>query len=80
MNESPVPSTSEPLEAALTSADDRLHLSHWLPPQNGIAPRIRIGQRWVNVLWALPIGTAALIALIAIAQSLRELPGVTAFI
>ena len=46
MNESPAPSASEPLEAALTSADDRLRLNHWLPPQNGIVPRIRIGQRW----------------------------------
>ena len=80
MNESPAPSASEPLKAALTSADDRLRLNHWLPPQNGIVPRIRIGQRWVNVLWALPIGTATLIVLIAIAQSLRGLPGVTAFI
>ena len=80
MSESPAPPTSEPLEAALTSADESLRLNHWLPPQNGIVPRIRIGQRWVNMLWALPIGTAALIVLIAIAQSLRELPGVTAFI
>ena len=77
MTESPAPPAYEPLEAALTSADDRLLLNHWMPPQAGIVPRIRIGQHWVNVLWALPIGTAALIALIAIAQSLRELPGVT---
>ena len=80
MTESPAPPAYEPLEAALTSADDRLLLNHWMPPQAGIVPRIRIGQHWVNVLWALPIGTAALIALIAIAQSLRELPGVTTFI
>jgi hypothetical protein len=32
------------------------------------------------VLWALPIGAAALVVLIAAAQSLRELPGVQAFI
>src|SRR5665213_4412802 len=70
----------EPLEAALTSADDRLLLSHWLPPQAGIAPRVRIGTRWLSVLWGLPIGAAALIILIAVAQSLREIPGVEAFI
>ena len=74
------PSTPEPLEAALTGADDRLRLNHWLPPQTGIVPRIRIGQRWVNVLWALPIGAAVLVVLIAVAQSLRELPGVKTFI
>jgi sulfoxide reductase catalytic subunit YedY len=50
MSESLEPTASEPLEAALTGADDRLRLSHWLPPQNGIVPRIRIGQRWINVL------------------------------
>ena len=74
------PMTPEPLEAALTRADDRLLLSHWLPPQAGIVPRIRIGRRWIGMLWALPLGATALIILIAVAQSLRELPGVTAFI
>jgi hypothetical protein len=67
MSESPAPRASEPLEAALTAADDRLRLSHWLPPQIGVVPRIRIGKHWINVLWALPIGAAALIVLIAIA-------------
>ena len=72
--------TPEPLEARAHRADDRLLLNHWMPPQAGIVPRIRIGQRWVSTLWALPIGAAALSVLIAIAQSLRELPGVKAFI
>jgi methionine sulfoxide reductase catalytic subunit len=80
MTEDPAQPAYEPLEAALTGADDRLRLNHWLPPQNGIVPRIRIGKRWVNVLWAVPIGVTALIVLIAIAQSLRELPSVQAFI
>ena len=70
----------DPLAARLTGADDRLRLSDWLPPQWGIVPRVRIGSRWVSTLWALPIGAAALVILIAIAQSLRELPGVQAFI
>src|SRR5579864_2010391 len=77
------PSTTgapEPLERALTDADDRLRLDHWMPPQAGIIPRVRLGQRWISVLWALPIGTAALVVLIAVAQSLRELPAVKAFI
>lgn len=51
-----------------------------MPPQRGIAPRIRIGRRWYNTLWALPIGAAALLCLIALAQSLRELAAVAAFI
>ena len=74
------PSTPEPLEPALTQAGDRLLASHWMPPQTGIVPRVRIGQRWISVLWALPVGAAALMVVVAIAQSLRELPAVKAFI
>ena len=74
------PMSPDPLEATLSGADDRLLLSHWLPPKEGIAPRVRIGRRWISLLWAIPIGAAALVVLIAVAQSLRELPGVKAFI
>lgn len=70
----------EPLRASLSDADDRIRLNHWMPPQQGIFPRIRIGQRWFNTLWCLPIGAAALLCLIALAQSLRELASVTGFI
>lgn len=81
MNEpSSTPGAPEPLERSLSDADDRLLLNHWMPPQAGIVPRLRLGQRWISVLWALPIGTTALVVLIAIAQSLRELPAVKSFI
>ena len=74
------PMTPKPLEGALNGADDRLLLNHWMPPQTGIVARIPIGERWFSVLWAVPIGTTALIFLIAAAQSLCELPSVKAFI
>jgi methionine sulfoxide reductase catalytic subunit len=74
------PPSPEPLRAKLSDADDRIRLNHWMPPQQGIFPRIRMGSRWINTLWALPIGAAALLCLIALAQSLRELPNVLAFI
>jgi DMSO/TMAO reductase YedYZ molybdopterin-dependent catalytic subunit/thiosulfate reductase cytochrome b subunit len=74
------PPSPEPLHAGLSDADDRIQLNHWIPPQQGIFPRVRIGRRWINTLWALPIGAAALLCLIALAQSLRELPSVAAFI
>jgi hypothetical protein len=76
----PAPSLAEPLRAEISDANDRIRLNHWMPPQQGIAPRIRIGQRWINTLWGLPIMAAALLCLIAMAQSLREYPGVEAFI
>ncbi len=44
----------DPLAASLSAADDRVLLSKWLPPSEGIVPRIRIGQRWYNTLWLIP--------------------------
>jgi len=70
----------DPLEQTLTIADDRVRLSHWLPPQAGVMPKIRFGQRWVSMLWAVPIAFVALIAGVALAQALRQLPSIQAFI
>ena len=42
------PRSPEPLRATLTDADDRIRLNHWMPPQQGFAPRIRIGQPLVQ--------------------------------
>jgi hypothetical protein len=73
-------SPHDPIASTLSAADDRITLTHWLPPREGIVPHIRIGQRWINLLWALPVGAVTLILLIALAQSLRELPGIQEFI
>ena len=70
----------DPIEGNLTSADDRVRLNHWLPPQTGVVPRIRVGQRWINSLWAVPITFVLLVLAVAIAQALRELPSVQNFI
>ena len=69
-----------PITPTLSAADDRITVSNWLPPRDGIVPRVRIGRCWISTLWAIPIGAAALILLIALAQSLRGLPSVQAFI
>ena len=74
------PPRHDPIASTLSAADDRIVMSEWLPPQEGIVPRIRVGRRWVSILWALPIGAAALVLVIALAQSLRELSSVQAFI
>jgi sulfoxide reductase catalytic subunit YedY len=79
-NPSEITPSHDPLTPPLSPADDRIRLSDWIPPREGIIPHIRIGQRWYNTLWALPIGVTALILLIALAQSLREYPEVRAFI
>jgi methionine sulfoxide reductase catalytic subunit len=70
----------DPIASTLTTADDRIVLSDWTPPREGIVPRIRIGRRWISILWAIPIGAAALVLVITFAQSLRELQSVQAFI
>lgn len=64
----------------LAGADDRVRLNAWLPPRAGVVPRIRIGQRWINTLWILPLGFASLVLAVATAQALRELPAVQAFL
>ena len=51
--------------ASLTTADDRILLNYWLPPQSGIVPVIRLRTRWYSVLWALPIGRVWVPALAA---------------
>ena len=70
----------DPVEASLSPADDRVRLNHWLPPQTGVVPRIRIGQRWVNVLWALPIAFVLSVIGVVIAQALRQVPAVQEFL
>ena len=81
----PMPTNSnsfpvEPLRAKLSDADDRIRLNHWPTACEALQARRRNGRRWNNTLWGLPIAAVALLCLIALAQSLRELPGVEAFI
>ena len=54
-----------------------IRLNTWMPPQLGIIPHIRIGQRWINILWSIPLIIVLLIPAIAIAQQLRTMPGDT---
>jgi len=70
----------DPLEISLSPADDRVRLSHWMPPQAGVMPKVRIGRHWVNLLWALPAAFVILIVAIALAQALRQQPSVQAFL
>ncbi|HZQ78154.1 MAG TPA: molybdopterin-dependent oxidoreductase [Acidimicrobiia bacterium] len=52
-----------------------------LPAAQGIPPRVRIGRdRWLNLLWLLPVGFVLLLAAVAAAQGLRNMPAVQRFI
>ena len=68
------------IAASLSGADDRVLLNHWLPPQVGVVPVIRIGRRWVNVLWLLPIGFLLAVIGVALAQAARDFPAVRDFL
>ena len=69
--------------ARLRRGEDVVHPDAWagaIPAASGIAPRLRLGRRWFNVLWLVPIGFVVLLGAIAAAKGLREMPGVQAFI
>jgi len=73
----------DPLAADLTSAGAGIKLGEWdryITSRRPIVPHIRIGKRWINILWAeLPIALGLTIP-IAVAQGLRNIPVVEAFI
>ena len=66
----------DPLEAQIARAHDEVVREEWAPARYGIAPHIRIGKWWFNVLWLLPIGFVALILASGVAIELRSLPAV----
>jgi sulfoxide reductase catalytic subunit YedY len=70
----------DPVRTNLAPADDRVRLNHWLPPQSGTTPKVRIGQVWISVLWAIPIGFVLLVAGVAIALAVRNVPVVKDFV
>ena len=52
-----------------------------LEDKRAIAPRIRIGRdKWVNLLWLIPIGFAVLLAAVAVGKGLHNMPAVQTFI
>ena len=75
---------SEPVRgfprASLSRADDAIRLGHWLKPQAGVMPRIRVGRYWIKVLWAVPVFFVLLVLAVAVAQALRQLPSVQEFV
>lgn len=51
-----------------------------LPAQYGVAPRVRVGRtKWFNLLWLVPIGVGLLIAGIAVARGIVDVPAVRGF-
>lgn len=73
----------DPLEGALTGAPDTIDVPEWaggIPQVGGVPPHVRVGNRWVNLLWLLPVVAAVAIVAIAAAQGLRATKPVQNFI
>jgi methionine sulfoxide reductase catalytic subunit len=68
------PRQRDPLEAHLSKASGSIRPSSWLPPQWGEVPRIRLGERRINVLWAIPLAFVILVLGVAVCQGLYETP------
>jgi methionine sulfoxide reductase catalytic subunit len=68
------------LKDELPYAVDHVHLDPSAPPQAGVVPHLRIGNRWFNTIWLIPLGAVLLVAAIAISRELRTYPAVEQFI
>ena len=66
------PQPQDSLEARISKASNSIDAATWLPPQWAQIPRIRIGKRWVNVFWILPIAFVVLVLGIAVCQGLYD--------
>ncbi len=85
----PTPATDEFPEilrsyrSELTKKSEDIIDADWagsIPAQYGVAPRIRIGRtKWFNLLWLIPIGFVLLVAAIAVARGVRDIPAVQDF-
>lgn len=82
VDQRPLPGAGS-FRSELTQGEDHIERPTWaggIPPAHAIAPRLRVGHRWFNILWLIPIGVVLLIAGIAVAQGIRGIPSVQHFI
>ena len=83
------PVTPDPLERELVpylnegSPDGRIVVRDWaggISQQRARAPSVRLGRRWVSLLWLLPIVVVGLVVAVAVAQQLRTYAWMQSFI
>ena len=77
------PGALQEFRRTLKQPEDTIDPHTWagsVPDARGTAPNVRVGRdKWFNLLWLLPIGFVVLVAAVAVAQGLRELPAVQSF-
>jgi sulfoxide reductase catalytic subunit YedY len=78
------PAAVDEYRARLSRGENVIDPETWagaLPAAEGVPPRVRIGrERWLNLLWLLPVGFVVLIVAVAAAKGLRNIPAVQRFI
>ncbi|MGH9049307.1 MAG: molybdopterin-dependent oxidoreductase [Acidimicrobiia bacterium] len=70
----PAPDPLERHLATRAAADHGIAVDNWaggIPEKMAEVPQVRVGRRWVSMLWLIPLGLIGLIVAIAIAQHLR---------
>jgi methionine sulfoxide reductase catalytic subunit len=73
------PADPDPLELQIAKSHDSILPQHWTPPKAGVVPHLRIGKRWFNVLWLIPIGAVVAILAAGVAHEVRDFPIVKEF-
>lgn len=73
---------SEPdrFDRKIPESHDSVMPERWASPRAGVIPQLRIGKRWFNVLWLIPVAISGLVIAAGIAHELRALPVVNEFI
>jgi DMSO/TMAO reductase YedYZ molybdopterin-dependent catalytic subunit/thiosulfate reductase cytochrome b subunit len=84
MTEREAPPAAAPnVRAELTRGEDTVDVATWagsVPAATGVTPRVRLGSKWFNLLWLLPLGFVLLLVAVAVAKGLRQMPAVQEFI
>ncbi len=79
----PAPTVATSLRLGLTPGGDAVDVATWagsVPAATGVAPRVRFGRKWFNLLWLLPLGFVLLLVEVAVAKGLRQMPVMAEFI
>jgi sulfoxide reductase catalytic subunit YedY len=81
----PDPAAGGPVgfRAGLSRGEDTVDVATWagaIPAASGVAPRVRVGSRWFNLLWLLPLAFLLLLICVAAAKGLRDTSSVQEFI
>jgi thiosulfate reductase cytochrome b subunit len=77
------PTPRRDFENRLPRTSETIDIAEWaggIPQVGGTPPHVRLGRRWVNLLWAVPIAVVLVVVLIAVAKGVRNIPAVGRFI